>query len=232
MKLSVPGLVRAALMVATMTVPPAATAQKVTMPAGARQPQAINDEGQYSGAKARLVMEGFARCVVARHRAAVLRAVSLPPMSVDENKALGKLVDDDCLRNGDMNFGPTHFRGALYTRLYRERFGAGVGAVNTAPVDFSWGTTPDPASPAAQAVAKRKFVDCAVRRRPDAAHQIIVGKAGTDAENTGFSALLPDLTACIAKDARIRFTKTDLEGLIAEVLYLDTASPASLEAGK
>ena len=88
---------------------------------------------------------------------AVLRAISLPPMSVDENKALGKLVDDNCLRDGQVNFGPTHFRGALFTSLYRERFGAGMGALNPEPVDFGGGATPEPASPTARAVAMRQL---------------------------------------------------------------------------
>lgn len=214
------------LTVAVVAVSPMATAQITSPMTGPAKPATIIDEGEYSGAKARLVMEGFARCVVVRHRTAVMRAIGFPPMSVDENKALGRLVDDKCLLNGTMNFSPVHFRGGLYTALYRERFGGGMGALKTDAVDFALGTTPLPGSPTAQGVALRKFLDCAVRRQPTAAHQVVTGKAGSAVENAGFSALMTDLSACVDKNARLRFTRTELEGLIAEVLYLDTTALA------
>jgi hypothetical protein len=59
-----------------------------------------------------------------------------------------------------------------------------------------------------------------------------VGTAGSGEENVGFSALVTDLTACVAKESQVRFRKSELEGLIAEVLYLDTAAAAPREAGK
>lgn len=224
--------VRSILTVAAVMASPIATAQIVAAETGPSRPATITEEGEYSGAKARLVMEGFARCVVLRHRIAALRAIALAPMSLDENKALAKLVDDNCLRNGTMNFSPVHFRGGLYTALYRERFGAGIGTLRTDPVDFALGVTPTPESPTARAIALRQFIDCAVRRRPNAAHQIVTGKAGSTIENAGFSALLTDLTACMVKDARVRFTRTELEGLVAEVLYVDMAVPPPQVTGK
>ncbi|MBN8815109.1 MAG: hypothetical protein J0J06_06645 [Sphingomonas sp.] len=216
---------RTFLAVAAVAVSPMATAQITPSMTGPAKPAAIIDEGEYSGAKARLVMEGFARCVVARHRTAVMRAIAFPPMSLDENKALGKLVDDKCLLNGTMNFSPVHFRGGLYTALYRERFGAGMGTLKADAVDFAFGVTLSPGSAMASGVALRKFLDCAVRRQPAAAHQVVTGKAGSAMENAGFSALMAGLSACVDKNARLRFTRTELEGLIAEVLYLDTIAP-------
>ena len=212
------------VMAASVALSPIAASQSGT-PKGLGRAAEITERGEYSGAKARLVMEGFARCVLARHRVAVVRAIALPPMSLDETRAMAKLVDNYCLRNGTMNFSSVHLRGGLYTALYRERFSAGIGKLKTDLVDFAGGVTPQPESATAGAVATRQFVDCAVRRRPDAAHGVIVGKAGSAVENDGFSALMSDLTACVATDARLRFTRTELEGLIAEVLYLDTAAP-------
>ncbi|WP_264940125.1 hypothetical protein [Sphingomonas caeni] len=160
-----------------------------------------------------------------------MAALSLFPSEANAG-ALGKLANDDCLAAGELRFNTLLFRGGLYTALYRERFGRQMPALPQGPANFSAGAPQPLDADAAKAIALREFGECVVRADPATAHAIVTVRIGSAEEARLYTVLGPLLGPCVYEGQEVKFSKTVLSGLFAEILYRDaTEGSATPPAG-
>lgn len=224
------GLMMAA---AALTVADSAAAQELGTRLGPRgTPAVIAKGGMTTSDTARLAIVDFATCVLQRERARAMTTLAAFPDRAGY-EGLRKLGRNGCLSQGTLEFDLTLFRGALFTALYRERFGAKLPVLPEASANFREGA-PDPLDDiSGQAIALREFGECVVRRDPGVVHSIVTAKIGSAEEDALYKALVPHLGPCLNAGLQVKFSKTVLSGLLAEVLYRDAASGSTTpSAGK
>lgn len=174
-------------------------------------------------ARARVTLEGFARCVLQRDPKGVDRALAMPMSSAGE-KAVAGLATNECLGvSGDydssrLSINARLLRGALYAELVRRRVGTDTPLAASA--DLTLGAAPDDAA-AQRHVALVRFGDCILRRDPARAIHFVRENAETGAEAKDVAALAPAMGACVDQGAKVELSKPILEAAIAEAVYLN-----------
>jgi hypothetical protein len=166
---------------------------------------------------ARIVTRQFAECTVRHGRASVVKALQLAPFGKKSRDRLVALPSDDC--PADVGMAPLLFRGALFGVLYREATRDGPPTLLLQPLDFAEGASPPFEPEQREAIATRQFADCVVRRDLTHAHVAVVAEPGSQAETAAFAALSPHLGACLPQGMTIKFSRSMLSGLFAEVMY-------------
>ena len=177
--------------------------------------------------RARQLTNDFAICVLKSSPRAVERAVMLPTvMSYD---ALTKLARSECLVSGQIVIPRQLMRvaayRALYIRDYRKQVpelsGSAMGYVSVADSDsFS------------QEIARlNSFGSCVARANPASAHSLVLANAATDEEGEAIDGLRQNLADCLPGGTSVKFTKSVLQGLLAEVLYREAQTPVGLAQG-
>ena len=178
--------------------------------------------------QARAIAGEYARCVAQRHRRAVDRALSLP-FSGDWSSEMRRLTDANCLEYQMLRFSPDLIRGALFGATYRLDYARAAPALATAEaIDFAADGSaggPDGSMP-----ALRRAVDCGVRAAPGDARAIVLADVASPAETRAYAAWVPHLANCLPHGSPIRFSRTVLGGMIAEMLYRNTRAAASASA--
>ena len=166
------------------------------------------------GAQARDTMNRYAECVVKMRAAAVRRALAQPTYAA-ANSELAKLAISDCLAGGDLIMEEVLFRGAVYRALYLRDFGREaalpVGGETLVEAD-------DPVF---------IFGDCVSRLDPEQTRAFVVARPATVEESDAVAKLGPSFGRCLAPGDQVRFSKTVLQGALAEALYKRTSATST-----
>lgn len=165
-----------------------------------------------AAAQARDTMNRYAECVVKTRAAAVRRALSTETPDAE----LARLASDDCLASGQLQMGTSLFRGALYRALYLRDFGRDA--------ELPAGE----ATPAASTNPLLLFGDCVARLDPAQTQAFVVAMPATPGEDEAVAALGASFERCVVAGDRIGFSKTVLQGALAEALYKRSAAAAEL----
>ena len=210
--------------------------ERKEVPLGSRAPSAaparIPDQVGLSDAdRSRVAMIEYAQCVVDRHRGWVLAALAeriSPPGSLGK---VGKLNVQECMGSNieRLRMRTELLRGAFYVAFYRSDFGRS-DASTPKVIDFASdvpGKTPDEV----QYVAMRQFGGCVVIRKAMTVRTAVLSPPGSPQERAAYGELSPSFGDCAEVGASVKFSKTFLSGLLAEVLYRETASPDPTMAG-
>ncbi len=177
--------------------------------------------------KARATIVALSQCIVLSHRGEVERALAIPPLDKQANRALGALAGSECLRYGELSMKTTMLRGGIYAALYRIDFAKSAPAIADRPLDFSadvqGAVTPD----AQQYLWLRQFADCVVRTDPADARTLVLSPVASAAENASFTALAPHFNGCAVQGMTLTFSKIILSGLVAEALYREAKAASA-----
>lgn len=170
--------------------------------------------------KARATTVAFGRCVVLTNRRGAERAVSAFPTVGNRESPLSQTATDECLRYGQLRMPRAIYRGAIYQGLYAEDYGRKTPSDKSEkPIDFLLNAPAERDDQVMQAVAVRMFIDCTVRADPVDARGIVLSPVASLAERTAYQGLTPHMSKCLTKGLDLKFSKSILGGLIAEVLY-------------
>jgi hypothetical protein len=170
---------------------------------------------------ARSVMHDFAKCVLKRSRPAVDAYLATYSGSKPARAFAARLATDKCLNGGNLNFNEALLRASIYNILYVSEFPPAPlpNLKDVEPIDYT-----QPAGiesygdPRAQALL-RQFADCVVRAKSSEAHALMFTKVGSVPEARVFDSMQPSLAPCMTKDVTVKFSRSVLRGIIAEVLY-------------
>ena len=198
------------LAAACALVPAAAAAQSIISdPAAALSTRDISPAAQ-----ARDSMNRYAECIVKTHTTAVRRALSeTAPAAV--TIALANLADRDCLRDGELQMGTSLFRGALYRALYLRDFGTDAALP---PSDLALEPSSNPLL---------EFGNCVAAFDPAQTQAFVVSKPATTAETEAITKLGASFGRCVAPGNQAQFSRTVLQGALAEALYKRSAAIAA-----
>lgn len=220
------GLIAIALGLASLSVGAQAqtetdTGSLIPVPKRAR----IQEDAKDQVDAARVTASDFARCVVARNPKGVARAIGLPPGPA-ASTAMTALATSECLDSGEMTIPQRLMRGAIFVELYRVRESKKVNIAPPQPLDLD-----NPILPEFQQDRMRYallyFGGCVVKRDERDARGIVLLKTASPAQNDAFKAILPNLGPCLVSGQKIAFSKSIIEGILAEVLYRGTVGPAT-----
>lgn len=162
----------------------------------------------------------YASCLYETNKRNVGPLLDMVPGSERLNAAAKTVSTMTCLASGDLQFKPSGLYQALYVHKYSTHFGRGSGnALGKAVINWSKIPTDAPTNWQQIYIVSRNFADCVVRRDPLSAHDLVVSRTSTTAENDAFAAVMPSLSGCLAQGANVKLGKEFLKGIMAEVLY-------------
>jgi hypothetical protein len=176
--------------------------------------------------KARLVTMRFAACMIKAHRTAVLKVIEPEPWQDGADRKLVRIVDEQCLEEGELSMPTNLLRGALYQVLYREKFPSAPPPLPATPIDFTAGERASLSEEARTEVALRQFGDCVARRDAQNAHALIVSAPGSNKETAAINALAPHFSPCVIQGAKWTLDRASVTAILSEVLYREGIAAA------
>ncbi len=179
---------------------------------------------------ARATTNAFAECLLKRNAGGVARAVALPP-GAGSGEALAHLATDDCLNDGQLRIPRVLMRGAAYVAMYRRDYGRQDAALRETPLDYA-ADIPPYAVGLRQQAALRNYTSCVMRRNFADSRQFVLGRVGTQGERQAIAGLGPSLSACLPEGSTLKFSKSVIQGALAETLYRETIPVAAARSGK
>ncbi len=187
----------------------------------------IPSKGKATINQTRLTMYGYASCILKQRRKKVDTYLATEPESSESQRLARDLGISKCLANGQLKFNDVIFRAGLYDALYRSQFARTAVDISNAP-HIKYYSNSDEATPAAgDWTNMREFAECAVRKAPNEARDLILSDVATGEEMNAFRQITPALSACMHSNMTIKFSPTLLRGYIGEILYrLSAASPS------
>lgn len=194
-----------------------------------RYPQAFNssDIALSERDRSRQTMLDYARCLIRSNGVRVRAFVADFPETLKYQQRAKQMSTDACIGDGILGFNPGILRASLYTALYIDQFGRAASPLPATPLDYALDTTGQNADAANRYVVMRQFAECVVRADPAAARETVVAPIGSGREDAAYAALGDKLAPCLPQGSNIRFGRTALSGLLAEVLYrLSTTAPS------
>jgi hypothetical protein len=180
-------------------------------------PAQVPDVNKMTAAeRGRVVLDGYANCVVRASPRKVTAMLAMPMHSAEAEAASRRLTVDDCLSGGDLTFDTDVLRGSLYRALYRYEFATNDSKLQPLSMDtaFNAKVTAQP-----NYDPLRRFSECVVRDNAVASRDLVMAAAASTIEQSAFAQLKTSFSTCMAKGSEVRFSKTVLVGLIAEMLY-------------
>jgi hypothetical protein len=144
------------------------------------------------------------------------------PLGPEYSRALTKMVGPDCLWDGELRFKAIIIRGAMFTELWRRRVIAESRGKPWGPVlpAYVFADVPMDASPAIKQQAALLWLgDCIVKRDRAAASEVLLQPIGSKAQRQAYTRLNPNLGPCLPEGMKLTFSKSILEGALAEALY-------------
>ena len=151
-------------------------------------------------------MNRYAECVVKKRTSAVRRALSNATYQ-EVNHELAKLANNDCILTGELRMDETLFRGAVYRALYKRDFGADA-ALPASSVTLTAASDP-----------VLVFGNCVATLDPVEARAFVLAQPATSVERDAVAKLGASFSQCLAPGNEGRFSKTVLQGALAEALY-------------
>lgn len=194
-----------------------------------RYPKAYesNDIALSDRDRSRQTMLDYARCLIRSNGVRVRAFVADFPETLKYQQRAKQMSTDACIGDGILGFNPGILRASLYTALYIDGFGRAAGPLAGEPIDYRHDAAGQDADAANRYVVMRRFAECVVRADPAAARETVVAPIGSGREDAAYAALAPHLGPCLPQGSNIRFGRTALSGLLAEVLYrLSTTAPS------
>jgi hypothetical protein len=182
------------------------------------------------GDRGRITARAFAECLLKRKPLWVDRLLSVP--NPTSTRLLVRADMDDCLGTGTLSFKPNLMRGALFGAKYRSVYAASGATPVMTPAAEAFYAADRAADPGFYSTLW--IADCVVGKGPDAARRVILTRPATPENNEAYRALLPNLTACTARGVTARFSKSNIDGFLAEALYRRTVgfvAPALAKGG-
>ena len=196
------------------------TGSKIPVPKRARVPEGSENDT----AAARAVMSDFARCAVDRNGRAIEKAFALP-ISPAYWRAMGGVATDQCLGSGKLRIPQVVMRGAIFTELYRRYNRSGVRPIAVDGVDLMrLVEKADDAAMMQQALME--LAHCIVKSDLGNSISAVIAPTASSAQEVAFKALTPSLGPCLPQGVQFKFSKSVLEGVLAEVLYRGVSTPA------
>ncbi len=174
---------------------------------------AVSTRDLSPGGQARDTMNRYAECIVKMHAAAVRRALAQPTYE-GANAQLARLAGGECLAGGDLIMGESLFRGAIYRALYIRDFG------RLSALPGGDGALPQADDP------MLVFGDCVARLDAEQTRAFVVARPASVEESDAVAKLGPSFGRCLAPGNQARFSKTVLQGALAEALYKRTSATA------
>jgi hypothetical protein len=225
-------LQRIALAGALMVVAVPASAQDPELGHIIRGPKAaeIEKEGTSSGDAVRRTALAYAQCLLRTSRKAATDW--LDARTDDEAQRLQqRLVNPDCLVEGELRMPDMVVRGALYSALYREQFGRTPFNLTLQPLTSNQvpAASSDPTKQSLATVVT--FADCLVRKYPTAARGITLAAPGSTEESQYLNLLMPYLSSCLVQGTTLQLSKAVLIGGVAEALYRESVAASQRPAG-
>jgi hypothetical protein len=165
--------------------------------------------------QARDTMNRYAECIVKSRPTAVRRALSQPDQAITGE--LAKIASNDCLQNGELTMNSSLFRGAIFRAVYMRDFGH-----ESLPEALEQVAMAAPADPLVA------FADCVVQLDPEDTRSFVLAEPATPDERGAAANLSASLAGCVAPGDQVGFSKTVLQGALAEALYKRTAAAAEV----
>jgi hypothetical protein len=125
-----------------------------------------------------------------------------------------------------MQFAPELLRGGLFRALYLDRFGPKAPVLRAASETSAW-RLPD----SDRYALMQRFGECVALGNPQAAVAAITSDVGTVREGAAYASLAPTLSKCVMSGSQIRFSKSTIEGVVAEALYHLSGGPTPTAEG-
>ena len=181
--------------------------------------------------RSRQTMLDYARCLIRSNNVRVRAFVADFPETLKYQQRAKQMSTDECIGDGILGFNTGILRASLYSALYIDQFGRAPAPLATTPIDYAKDAAGQEAEAANRYVVMRQFAECVVRADPAAARETVIAPIGSVREDAAYTALAPRLGPCLPQGSNIRFGRTALSGLLAEVLYR-LSVPSSAEVGK
>lgn len=179
---------------------------------------------------ARRTMRAFATCVVHiareghRPRARLVAFLSSSPTSAEGGSAAQDLMIPQCLNHGarvpewyveQLRLSPQLLRGQFFRTLYLDQQRSrSVVRIRREEIKAGF------ALPQADGLAPlQRFGDCVVSGNPAGAAAAIRQDPGSTGETVAYRALSEALSRCVQGGDTLRFSRSVLEGVLAEALY-------------
>lgn len=192
------------------------------VPQAARMPAGLKSDA----ARSRVGIAQYAQCLMERQPKKVERALAMP--AGDESRSLlEQMAVSDCLRASKnqlmLSIPPAVLRGSLYAELVRRRIS--TSEPERENVDLTLDASPENQTSQQHVLAVR-FGDCVRRSAPMDAYSFVVAPAESAKERQALTSLMPSIANCIDAGQKFTLSKSMLEGVIAEAIYLN-GNPAS-----
>ncbi len=167
---------------------------------------------------ARITTLKFAQCMLRSNHAAIIKSLDRPIFDFADVESFASVTDENCLGSGELRMPANVLRGAFFTVLYRNAYSAGPPSLHPTALGFSDGASPPYTDKQQQWIALRQFADCVVRGDIGGAHAALLAQPGSKAEAGAFARLSPHLGACLPRGSTLKFSRSILSGLFAEVM--------------
>ncbi len=187
------------------------------MPDGASGDTLHNEE-------ARGVLDEYAACLVKRRKLATLKALGEVSGSIDQKRALLKIVSNHCIYQADLTAPLNYLRGSLYRALAQKDFGDDSVEFLADPVAYAADAATTDERAAKLEAKYLAFASCVVRDSPLLARQLVNAKAASEAEAKAIASLYPGFEPCVSPEDRLILPRPRLVSLICEAYYREAAA--------
>jgi hypothetical protein len=182
-------------------------------------PAQVNGAARTADVRARQATNDYAVCLVKREHRGVERALAMPAGAASY-RALGRLADGECLYNAELRMPNVILRGAAFRALYLRSFARRPGKA-AVKIDYIADAGSD--QQALLHAGLLAYGSCIARANPAASRALVIATAGMPAESAAIDALRKDLADCLPGGMTTKLGKAVLQGMMAEVLYRETA---------
>ncbi|MDB5677590.1 hypothetical protein [Sphingomonas bacterium] len=181
-----------------------------------------------SSDEARLVLRGYAECLVRNAPSQVDSFLAMSPFDPGFGRRGAEISISGCLVGGRLKFTALLLRGALFAAKYKRDFGRQaptflIDRIDLVPAGVS-ATAPDGGAAIRLTVTA---ADCIAMRDRDGARALILAPLGSKAEKSMITRLSPVTAAC-APGLDLARAREPIEAALAEVLYRRAAQASAL----
>lgn len=193
---------------------------RIGRPSAARIPDHV---GMSDATRGRIALTQFARCTLERNPRGVQAALTLPDDGAWAT-SLQRLASPECLDAGEMTFSSALLRGALFVEIWKQMAARDrrPAALTFQPIDLTMAGSAGLGT-VGQRLALLSVANCVVTADRVAASDLIAMPTGSARQAAAYLAINPLLGPCLPQGATFRFSKSVIEGALAEVLVRTVA---------
>lgn len=167
------------------------------------------------------VLHDFSRCAARRWGNRARAILAMDHRTEDYRVRIHRFAREQwpCAPRGELRFGQMLFAGGMAETLLRERLRSRSLAVSMAP---------DPArSPVLPRDRTEQMSLCTVRAVPAQVAALLETEAASAAENAALSALVPEVSRCLARGDSVAVNRVSLRALLALAAYRLSGDPGA-----